>query len=166
MDLKEEVSSLQRTETETEALETTTKRTKTAASALDDTNDRGQPAHCDAGQAPQQNNPQLEGTAALECSLDLAEPTPPSVEPAACHSPRTTLIVTPTPAPMTRRPKDKVSLPFLLAGVGSTLAGVLLDVVKDWPPFLRVHELFVLIPPLLGLNGNLEQTLVARLSTQ
>ncbi|CAN8017321.1 unnamed protein product, partial [Ixodes persulcatus] len=37
---------------------------------------------------------------------------------------------------------------------------------QDWPPFLRVHELFVLIPPLLGLNGNLEQTLVARLSTQ
>ncbi|XP_077508647.1 solute carrier family 41 member 1-like [Amblyomma americanum] len=60
----------------------------------------------------------------------------------------------------------QVFLPFLLAGVGSTFAGVLLDVVKDWEVYMRVRELFILIPPLLGLNGNLEQTLVARLSTQ
>lgn len=60
----------------------------------------------------------------------------------------------------------QVFVPFILAGFGSTLAGILLDVVKDWPVYVTVHQIFVLIPPLLGLNGNLEQTLVARLSTQ
>ncbi|XP_037579574.1 solute carrier family 41 member 1 isoform X2 [Dermacentor silvarum] len=60
----------------------------------------------------------------------------------------------------------QVFVPFILAGIGSTIAGILLDVVKDWPVYVRIHQMFVLIPPLLGLNGNLEQTLVARLSTQ
>ncbi|XP_075750701.1 solute carrier family 41 member 2 [Rhipicephalus microplus] len=60
----------------------------------------------------------------------------------------------------------QVFVPFILAGFGSTLAGILLDVVKDWPVYVIVHQIFVVIPPLLGLNGNLEQTLVARLSTQ
>ncbi|XP_075752601.1 solute carrier family 41 member 3 isoform X8 [Rhipicephalus microplus] len=36
----------------------------------------------------------------------------------------------------------------------------------DWPVYSAYRELFVLIPPLLGLNGNLEMTLVARMSTQ
>ena len=31
--------------------------------------------------------------------------------------------------------------------------------------FLKVDELFILVPPLLGLKGNLEMTLAARLST-
>lgn len=60
----------------------------------------------------------------------------------------------------------QVFLPFLVAGFGSVVAGILLDEVKDWRVFVNVRELFVLIPPLLGLNGNLEQTLVARLGTQ
>ncbi|XP_075739379.1 solute carrier family 41 member 1-like [Rhipicephalus microplus] len=60
----------------------------------------------------------------------------------------------------------QVFVPFILAGFGSTLAGILLDVVKEWPVYVTVHHIFVVIPPLLGLSGNLEQTLVARLSTQ
>lgn len=60
----------------------------------------------------------------------------------------------------------QVFLPFLLAGMGSVAASLLLDHVKDWPVYSAYRELFVLIPPLLGLNGNLEMTLVARLSTQ
>ncbi|XP_075750708.1 solute carrier family 41 member 1 [Rhipicephalus microplus] len=60
----------------------------------------------------------------------------------------------------------QVFVPFILAGFGSTLAGILLDVVKEWPVYVIVHHIFVVIPPLLGLNGNLEQTLVARLCTQ
>ncbi|XP_075739146.1 solute carrier family 41 member 1-like [Rhipicephalus microplus] len=59
----------------------------------------------------------------------------------------------------------QVFVPFILAGFGSTLAGILLDVVTEWPVYVIVHHIFVVIPPLLGLNGNLEQTLVARLST-
>ncbi|KAL1430220.1 hypothetical protein MTO96_015285 [Rhipicephalus appendiculatus] len=60
----------------------------------------------------------------------------------------------------------QVFLPFLLAGMGSVAASLLLDHVKDWPVYSAYRELFVLIPPLLGLNGNLEMTLVARMSTQ
>ncbi|XP_075739394.1 solute carrier family 41 member 1-like [Rhipicephalus microplus] len=60
----------------------------------------------------------------------------------------------------------QVFVPFILADFGSTFAGILLDVVKEWPVYVIVHHIFVVIPPLLGLNGNLEQTLVARLSTQ
>ncbi|XP_077489128.1 solute carrier family 41 member 1-like isoform X2 [Amblyomma americanum] len=60
----------------------------------------------------------------------------------------------------------QVFLPFLLAGMGSVAASLLLDHVKDWPVYAAYRELFVLIPPLLGLNGNLEMTLVARMSTQ
>lgn len=60
----------------------------------------------------------------------------------------------------------QVFVPFLLAGMGSVAASLLLDHVKDWPVYSAYRELFVLIPPLLGLNGNLEMTLVARMSTQ
>lgn len=60
----------------------------------------------------------------------------------------------------------QVFLPFLLAGMGSVAASLLLDHVKGWPVYAAYRELFVLIPPLLGLNGNLEMTLVARMSTQ
>ncbi|KAL3223521.1 hypothetical protein MRX96_027323 [Rhipicephalus microplus] len=60
----------------------------------------------------------------------------------------------------------QVFVPFIHPGFRSTLAGILLDVVKEWPVYVIVHHIFVVIPPLLGLNGNLEQTLVARLSTQ
>lgn len=60
----------------------------------------------------------------------------------------------------------QVFIPFMLAGFGSVLAGIVLDLVKYLDVFVMVRELFILIPPLLGLNGNLEQTLVARLATQ
>ena len=52
-----------------------------------------------------------------------------------------------------------------VSGVGLVMAGLLLDLVQHWEVFLRVDELFILVPPLLGLKGNLEMTLTARLST-
>ncbi len=36
---------------------------------------------------------------------------------------------------------------------------------KHWPLFTEVSELITLVPALLGLKGNLEMTLAARLST-
>ena len=36
---------------------------------------------------------------------------------------------------------------------------------KTWPVFLRVEELFILVPILLNLKGNLEMNLAARFST-
>ena len=45
------------------------------------------------------------------------------------------------------------------------LAGLLFDKVQHYPVFQDIHELFILVPPLLGLKGNLEMTLASRLST-
>jgi cation transporter-like permease len=38
-------------------------------------------------------------------------------------------------------------------------------VLQTWPVFLRVEELFILVPILLNLKGNLEMNLAARFST-
>ena len=37
--------------------------------------------------------------------------------------------------------------------------------MQHWDVFEEIHELFILVPPLLGLKGNLEMTLASRLST-
>ncbi|XP_040064639.3 solute carrier family 41 member 1 [Ixodes scapularis] len=54
----------------------------------------------------------------------------------------------------------------MLAGAGMVAAGLLLDIVQSWQVFIDVSQLFVLVPALLGLKGNLEMTLASRLSTQ
>jgi len=55
--------------------------------------------------------------------------------------------------------------PFLVAGLGMVGAGILLGHVKHLAVFQEVGELLILVPPLLGLKGNLEMTLASRLST-
>ncbi|XP_068125653.1 solute carrier family 41 member 1 [Hyperolius riggenbachi] len=59
----------------------------------------------------------------------------------------------------------QVLFPFLLAGFGTVAAGMVLDVVQHWNVFQEVTEVFILVPALLGLKGNLEMTLASRLST-
>ena len=59
----------------------------------------------------------------------------------------------------------EIFIPFLLAGFGMVLAGILLDFVQHWSVFKSCSELFILVPALLGLKGNLEMTLASRLST-
>lgn len=59
----------------------------------------------------------------------------------------------------------QVILPFLLSGFGTVGAGILFDIVQHWPVFRNVPELFIMVPSLLGLKGNLEMTLASRLST-
>ncbi|KAK3742167.1 hypothetical protein RRG08_019828, partial [Elysia crispata] len=61
---------------------------------------------------------------------------------------------------------SQVSLPFIIAGYGTVGAGMVLDIVQHWEVFLAVKEIFILVPALLGLKGNLEMTLASRLSTQ
>ncbi|XP_076237772.1 solute carrier family 41 member 1-like isoform X2 [Calliopsis andreniformis] len=56
-------------------------------------------------------------------------------------------------------------IPFLLAGFGMVAASLLLDVVQHWPVYQVVSEVYILVPALLGLKGNLEMTLASRLST-
>lgn len=55
--------------------------------------------------------------------------------------------------------------PYLCAGLGMVAAGLVLDTVQYWPVFLAMPELFILVPALIGLKGNLEMTLASRLST-
>ncbi|XP_039243838.1 solute carrier family 41 member 1, partial [Pipra filicauda] len=59
----------------------------------------------------------------------------------------------------------QVLFPFLLAGFGTVAAGMVLDIVQHWDVFKNVTNLFILVPALLGLKGNLEMTLASRLST-
>lgn len=60
----------------------------------------------------------------------------------------------------------QVLLPYIIAGFGTVGAGMVLDVVQHSLVFVNVTELFILVPALLGLKGNLEMTLASRLSTQ
>ncbi|XP_069499492.1 solute carrier family 41 member 3 isoform X2 [Ambystoma mexicanum] len=59
----------------------------------------------------------------------------------------------------------QVFLPFLLAGLGMVAAGLLMDLVQHWDVFRQITEVFILVPALVGLKGNLEMTLASRLST-
>ncbi|MEE6480139.1 hypothetical protein FKM82_012475 [Ascaphus truei] len=59
----------------------------------------------------------------------------------------------------------QILLPFLLAGFGTVSAGMVLDIVQHWDVFKNLTEVFILVPALLGLKGNLEMTLASRLST-
>ncbi|KAM4570248.1 solute carrier family 41 member 2 [Odontesthes bonariensis] len=59
----------------------------------------------------------------------------------------------------------QILLPFLLAGFGTVSAGMVLDIVQHWEAFSYITEIFILVPALLGLKGNLEMTLASRLST-
>lgn len=60
----------------------------------------------------------------------------------------------------------QVSFPFFIAGLGTVAAGLILDIVQYWKVFKDLPEMFILVPSLLGLKGNLEMTLASRLSTQ
>lgn len=60
---------------------------------------------------------------------------------------------------------QQVTVPFILAGLGLSWAGVLLSYFQHWPVFVEVKDLLTLVPPLVGLKGNLEMTLASRLST-
>lgn len=42
----------------------------------------------------------------------------------------------------------------------------MLCVLQNWPVFVEISELLIMVPALLGLKGNLEMTLASRLSTQ
>ncbi|POY76644.1 hypothetical protein BMF94_0236 [Rhodotorula taiwanensis] len=54
---------------------------------------------------------------------------------------------------------------LLLTLLTSILTGELLERVQTWRVFVRIEELFILVPILLNLKGNLEMNLAARFST-
>ncbi|CAF1345415.1 unnamed protein product, partial [Rotaria sordida] len=61
---------------------------------------------------------------------------------------------------------SEVFLPFMIAGCGMVAAGLVLERVKELNVFKEITEIYILVPALLGLKGNLEMTLASRLSTQ
>ncbi|XP_053171693.1 solute carrier family 41 member 3-like [Scomber japonicus] len=59
----------------------------------------------------------------------------------------------------------QVVLPYLVSGLGMVSAGIVMDIVQHWEVFKEISEVFILVPALVGLKGNLEMTLASRLST-
>ncbi|XP_040019475.1 solute carrier family 41 member 2 isoform X3 [Gasterosteus aculeatus] len=60
----------------------------------------------------------------------------------------------------------QILVPFVLAGLGTVSAGMLLGLVQqNWDVFQEIPEIFILVPAVLGMKGNLEMTLASRLST-
>jgi solute carrier family 41 len=58
------------------------------------------------------------------------------------------------------------SLPSLMfAMAGCIMAGWVFDIVQHWVVFDNIKEMFIAVPALLGLKGNLEMNLAARMST-
>ncbi|KAI8098998.1 uncharacterized protein BX664DRAFT_288844 [Halteromyces radiatus] len=58
------------------------------------------------------------------------------------------------------------ALPSLLISViGLVFAGWMMDIFQHWQVFNQISELFILVPVLLNLKGNLEMNLAARFST-
>jgi len=55
----------------------------------------------------------------------------------------------------------QVSVPFFLAGIGTIGAGIVLGLAEDSDVFRSIPELFILVPALMGLKGNLDMTLSA-----
>jgi len=47
----------------------------------------------------------------------------------------------------------QIFIPFLIAGLGMVGAGLILDIVQHWPVFIKVPEVFILVPALLGKSG-------------
>lgn len=60
----------------------------------------------------------------------------------------------------------QVLIPYIIAGYGMVGAGIVLDIVQHWTLYKELKEIYVLVPALLGLKGNLEMTLASRFSTQ
>ncbi|XP_077288365.1 solute carrier family 41 member 2-like [Arctopsyche grandis] len=60
----------------------------------------------------------------------------------------------------------QVAVPFFIAGIGTIGAGLVLGHVQEWDVFKNVSAIFVLVPSLSGLKGNLDMCLASRLSTQ
>jgi solute carrier family 41 len=59
----------------------------------------------------------------------------------------------------------QIIVPFIIAGCGMVGAGLLLDYVQHWHVYVEMTEIFVLVPALLGLKGNLGMNFASRLST-
>lgn len=56
-------------------------------------------------------------------------------------------------------------LSIIVWTIDSVVSSILCLVFQNWDVFLEVTEIFILVPAVLGMKGNLEMTLASRLST-
>lgn len=56
-------------------------------------------------------------------------------------------------------------IPFFLSGVGCGAAGIVLNHVAEWPVFIYMPQISIMVPAFIGMIGNIETTLASRLST-
>lgn len=59
----------------------------------------------------------------------------------------------------------QVLFPLLVCGLGNLVAGILLHKIESYEVFKEIPQLYIAIPCLMGLKGNLEMTMASRLST-
>ncbi|KAK5639598.1 hypothetical protein RI129_012090 [Pyrocoelia pectoralis] len=59
----------------------------------------------------------------------------------------------------------QVFVPFLIAGFGTIGAGLVLGKIEKEEIFQKVDSLYILVPAIIGLKGNLDMCLATRLST-
>lgn len=59
----------------------------------------------------------------------------------------------------------QVLFPLLICGLGNLVAGILLHNIESREVFSQIPQLYIAIPCLMGLKGNLEMTMASRLST-
>lgn len=60
----------------------------------------------------------------------------------------------------------QIFIPFMIAGMGTIGAGLVLGSVERLPVFIHIPALYILVPSILGLKGNLDMCLASRMSTQ
>ncbi|KAI8972758.1 hypothetical protein BDB01DRAFT_809173 [Pilobolus umbonatus] len=54
---------------------------------------------------------------------------------------------------------------LIICVIGLIIAGWMMDIYQHWEVFSKISELFILVPVLLNLKGNLEMNLASRFST-
>ncbi|KAF5297154.1 hypothetical protein FQR65_LT10053 [Abscondita terminalis] len=59
----------------------------------------------------------------------------------------------------------QVVVPFIIAGFGTIGAGLVLGNIEKEEVFTKVDSLYILVPAIIGLKGNLDMCLATRLST-
>ncbi|KAJ9094702.1 hypothetical protein QFC21_005859 [Naganishia friedmannii] len=110
----------------------------------------------------------------LERTRELAEPPIPAFpHPGTTHPPTAAAAAAPPPPAYLKRTLVHLALTLavqstpalLLSLTGLVFTGQLLDHLAVWSVFRRVDELFILVPVLGNLKGNLEMCLGARLGT-
>nr|XP_022915620.1 solute carrier family 41 member 1-like [Onthophagus taurus]XP_022915621.1 solute carrier family 41 member 1-like [Onthophagus taurus]XP_022915622.1 solute carrier family 41 member 1-like [Onthophagus taurus] len=60
----------------------------------------------------------------------------------------------------------QIFVPFLIAGIGTIGAGLVLGRVEDYEVFKNIKALYILVPAIIGLKGNLDMCLASRMCTQ